>query len=316
VRVALLIVLACLLPACGGSNSGSKGSAATQPEAQLPDWVKEALAAKEGSDVAVTMGSADFAVGENRVVFLVVRGNGALVQSPRADIQYGLPGGPPQTGEAVLEPVGAHEHEHPEEEAEPHDHIDATDIYVAHLNVADPGRYWFVVDPEGEDIQAVGTLDVAEHSAAPAVGEEAPPSENPTIADGPATEIKTARPPDVDLLRYSVADSVAVHVPFVVVFATPEFCLSRVCGPTVEVVQKVADKFTGSKLRFIHVEIYEGNDPDNGYNKWVGEWNLPTEPWVFLVDGQGVIRGRFEGAVSVPELTEAVSKDLEVAPTR
>jgi hypothetical protein len=48
----------------------------------------------------------------------------------------------------------------------------------------------------------------------------------------------------------------------------------------------------------------------------VGEWNLPTEPWVFLVDGQGVIRGRFEGAVSVPELTEAVSKDLEVAPTR
>jgi hypothetical protein len=315
VRVALLIVLACLLAACGGSDSGSEGSAATQPEAKLPDWVKEALAAKDGPDVAVTMGSADFAVGENRVVFLVIRGNGALVQSPGAEILYGLPGGPPQRGAAALQPVGAHEHEHPEE-VEPHDHIEATDVYVAHLDIADPGRYWFVVDPAGEDIQAFGTLDVAEHPAAPAVGEKAPPSENPTLADGPAKEITTARPPDTDLLRYSVADSVAAHVPFVVVFATPEFCVSRVCGPTVEVVQKVADKFAGRKLRFIHVEIYEGNDPDNGYNKFVGEWNLPTEPWVFLVDGKGVIRGRFEGAVSVSELTEAVTQDLQVAPTR
>jgi hypothetical protein len=314
-RVAFVMALACLLTACGDSNSESQGSAATQADARVPDWVKEALAAKDGPDVAVTMGSADFAVGENRVVFLVIRGNGSLVQSPRAEIQYGPPGGPPQSGEAVLEPVGAHEHKHPEA-VEPHDHIDATDIYVAHLDVADPGRYWFVVDPDGEAIQAVGTLDVADHSAAPAVGEKAPPSKNPTLADGPAKEITTARPPDTDLLRYSVADSVAAHVPFVVVFATPEFCVSRVCGPTVEVVQKVADKYAGSKLRFIHVEIYKGNDPDNGYNKWVGEWNLPTEPWIFLVDDKGVIQGRFEGAVSVPELAEAVNQDLQVAPTR
>jgi hypothetical protein len=48
----------------------------------------------------------------------------------------------------------------------------------------------------------------------------------------------------------------------------------------------------------------------------VGEWNLPTEPWIFLVDDKGVIQGRFEGAVSVPELAEAVRQDLQVAPTR
>jgi hypothetical protein len=315
-RVALLVALACLLAACGGgSDTESQGSAATQPEAQLPGWVKDALAEKDGPDVAATMGSADFAVGENRVVFLVIRENGSLVQSPRAEILYGVPGGPPRRSAAALEPVGAHEHEH-SEEVDPHDHIEATDVYVARMDVDEAGRYWFVVDPEGEELQAVGTLDVAEHSAAPAVGEQAPPSENPTLADGPAEEITTARPPDTDLLRHSVADSVAAHVPFVVVFATPEFCVSRVCGPTVEVVQKVADKFDGSKLRFIHVEIYEGNDPDKGFNKWVGEWNLPTEPWVFLVDDKGVIRSRFEGAVSVPELSEAVTQDLQVEPTR
>jgi hypothetical protein len=281
----------------------------------LPAWVKDALAEVEGPDVAATMGSADFAVGENRVVFLVIRSDGSLVQSPRATIRFGPPGGSPQTTEAELEPVGAHEHAH-EEEVEPHDHIDATDIYVARMDVAAPGRYWFVVDPEGEEIQAVGTMDVAEEFTAPAVGEKAPPSDNPTLADAPAVEITTADPPDTELLRYSIADSLEAGVPFVVVFATPQFCVSRVCGPTVEVVQKTADKFASQDVRFIHVEIYEGNDPDNGFNRWVGEWNLPTEPWVFVVDGKGVIRGRFEGAVSVTELTEAVSRDLQVAPTR
>ena len=315
VRVARLFVLVCLLAACGGTESADQGSVGTETGAQLPAWVKDALAEVDGPDLAVTMGSADFAVGENRVVFLIVENDGSLVQSPRAKIRLGLEGGSAQTAEAVLEPVGAHEHA-PEEDVEPHDHVEATDVYVARIEMAAPGRYWFVVDPEGEDVQAVGTMDVAEEFTAPAVGEKAPASDNPTLADAPADEITTANPPDTDLLQYSIADSLDAGVPFVVVFATPQFCVSRVCGPTVEVVQKTAGKFAGKDVRFIHVEIYEGNDPDNGFNRWVGEWNLPTEPWVFLVDDRGVIRGRFEGAVSVPELTEAVSRHLRVAPAR
>jgi hypothetical protein len=79
-------------------------------------------------------------------------------------------------------------------------------------------------------------------------------------------------------------------------------------------VQHVARKFASSGIRFIHVEIYTDNDPKKGYNKWVREWNLPTEPWVFLVDGSGIIRGKFEGAVSVEELEKAVLEDLRSAP--
>jgi hypothetical protein len=313
VRFASLAVLACLLAACGGSEAGSQAPTGTEPRAALPAWVEDALRDVGGPDIAATMGSADFAVGENRVVFLVVREDGSLVQSPRARMRFGLAGGRPETAEAVLQPVGAHEHAH-EEELEPHDHIDATDVYVARMELSTPGRYWFVVDPVGEEIQAIGTMDVAARFAAPAVGDEAPLSDNPTLADAPAEEITTARPPDTNLLRYSIADSVAARVPFVVVFATPEFCESRVCGPTVEVVQKVAPKFAGTKVRFIHVEIFEGNDPAKGHNRWVREWNLPTEPWVFVVDERGVIRARFEGVVSVDELTAAVSREFRLAP--
>jgi hypothetical protein len=312
VRYVLTAVLVGLLAACGGS-SDKASSPATQTGARLPSWVKQALTAKAGPDVAATMGSEDFAVGDNRLVFLVVRGNGALVQTPTATVEYALEGGQPRTAKAVLQPLGAHEHDHADE-VEPHDHLDVTDVYVAHVQTPKRGRYWFVADPAGESIQAIGTLDVQKQSLSPALGAKAPASDNPTLATAPAKDITTAHPPDTALLRYSIADSIRAHVPFVVVFATPEFCVSRVCGPTVEVVERVATKFAGSGVRFIHVEIYTGNDPKKGFNRWVQEWNLPTEPWVFLVDGTGVIRGKFEGAVSVDELESAVREDLRNAP--
>jgi hypothetical protein len=311
-RLAIAAALAFLLAACGGgAGAESTSSPETTASAQLPDWVKGALGEKNGPDVAATMGSSDFAVGENRMVFLVVRENGALVQAPTATVRYAAADGEPRTAKAVLESLGAKEQGGGQEKP---GQFDVTHVYVAHLKTPKEGRYWFVADPAGETIQAVGTIDVAARSRTPALGSQAPASDNPTLADAPAKEITTANPPDTELLRYSIADSLAAHVPFVVVFATPEFCVSRVCGPTVEVVQKVAHEFAGSGIRFIHVEVYTDNDPKKGYNKWVREWRLPTEPWVFLVDASGKVRAKFEGAVSVGELERAVREDLRSGP--
>ena len=61
-------------------------------------------------------------------------------------------------------------------------------------------------------------------------------------------------------------------------------------------------RFAGSGVRFIHVEIYQDNNPAQGFNRWVTEWRLPSEPWVFLVGRDGRIKARFEGSVSVAEL--------------
>jgi hypothetical protein len=313
-RIALAAALVCLLAACGGgAGGGSESSPASSQSARLPAWVKTTLAAKLGPDVAATMGSSDFSAGKNRVVFLIVRGNGALVHAPAATVRYAAADGSQRMTTAVLQTVGAHSHGSHEEPDDPA-HFDVTNVYVAHVETPAPGRYWFVADPAGEQIQAMGTLDVERESQTPSIGTKAPASDNPTLADAPAKEITTAHPPDKDLLHYSIADSLAAHVPFVVVFATPEFCVSRVCGPSVEVVQHVARKFASSGTRFIHVEIYTDNNPKKGYNKWVREWNLPTEPWVFLVDGSGIVRGKFEGAVSVEELEKAVQEDLRSAP--
>ena len=64
--------------------------------------------------------------------------------------------------------------------------------------------------------------------------------------------------------------------------------------------------FRSKTLRFIHVEIYKDNDPSAGRNRWVSEWRLPSEPWVFLVGADGRIKSRFEASVSYGELVAAI----------
>jgi hypothetical protein len=114
-------------------------------------------------------------------------------------------------------------------------------------------------------------------------------------------------------LRYSVADSLGAHVPFVVVFATPRYCTSRTCGPVVDVVDRVRRDLAVTGVRFIHVEIYKDNNPAKGENEWVRQWHLPSEPWTFLVGRDGKIKAKFEGALSRAELERSVRKHLLAA---
>jgi hypothetical protein len=96
----------------------------------------------------------------------------------------------------------------------------------------------------------------------------------------------------------------------VLVFATPRFCESRTCGPVVDVVDAARRRFAGQSVRFIHVEIYQDNNPAKGQNRWVKEWELPSEPWTFLVGADGQIKAKFEGSVSLSELSAAIRSYL------
>jgi hypothetical protein len=168
--------------------------------------------------------------------------------------------------------------------------------------------------PEGgkDEVQALGNLVVSTKDPEPGPGDEAPRSQTPTLASvrGDASRITTRTPPDEILLKYSIADSLESHIPFVVTFATPKFCTSRTCGPTVDVVEEVANRYEDERVRFIHVEVFDDNDPARGYNRWMREWGLETEPWTFVVGADGRIVERYEGPVSVAELEEALEKLL------
>lgn len=297
---ALTAVSCLLLVGCGGS--------ADEPTAAPPGSSEtlEELWRAPGDDVAVVAGTQTYEPGEVRVSFLVVDAEGRPVTLPSARvwIAKGLEETPFLETEARLERVGI----------PGKTEADASHIYVARFRVSEAGRYWLLAEPEGagEKVQALGNVVVQKEDPPPDVGDPAPASETPTIRStgGNFAKLTTRTPPDETLLRYSVAESLAAKVPFVVAFATPEFCTSRTCGPNVDVVEEVARRLQGSGVRFIHVEVYEDNDPAKGFNRWVREWKLPTEPWTFLVDRSGTVVERFEGVVSVRELEEAVRRKL------
>jgi hypothetical protein len=295
-RLAVVLFVLCLgLSACGGSGStqhAAKGSL-------------DAILARPGPDVALVQGTSDYPVGDIRVTFLVIDSKARSIERPRAQVWVGrsTSAKPLLTTEAVLEPIGI-----PGRSEKAVGNVSR--IYVARFRLAQPGKYTLVAQPDGAAIQGFTQLQVAKHSQTLEVGDKAIPSRTPTLASahGDAASLTTAEPPDLSLLRYSVADSLHAHVPFVLVFATPKFCQSRTCGPVVDVAQAVQRRLAGRGIRFIHVEIYQDNNPAQGFNRWVKEWRLPTEPWVFLVGRDGRIMQRFEGSVSVAELQAAALK--------
>lgn len=304
VRTGLVValVIASVLTAGCASSDERESATTTAASSGTPTWVRARLASTSRQDVSVAMGTSDYAPGRNRVTFIVLRKNNQVVQTQRASVYVGLPGADePTKYQAKLVPIGV------PEALGGHEHHDVPPMfYSVNVEFPRPGVWWLVVEPEGRRMQATGVAQVRQTSASPAIGTKAYPSRNPTLADAPAASITTSRPPDTPLLRYSIADSLKAHAPFVVVFATPAFCQSRTCGPAVEVVNAVRKLRGRSDVRFIHVEVYKNNDPQQGENRWMREWNLPSEPWVFVVDRNGVIRAKFEGPVSLGELANTV----------
>jgi hypothetical protein len=289
---AVVSLTAAFCAGCGGSTSSSAGSL-------------EEILKRPGPDVAVTAGASDFVPGPVRYPFLVIRNDARPVERGTADVWVaaGRESKPFVHVTARLEPIGIPGRSTPA-------FGQVSRIYVAHVRVPRAGRYWVVAEPAGAKIQAIGTLEVVARSSSPAVGAKATPSATPTLADESAARLTTRRPPDLGLLRYSVAGALDAHRPFVVTFATPKFCTSRICGPVVDVVDAVRKRFASSPVRFIHVEVFKDNDPARGYNRWMRRWGLRSEPWTFLVGRDGRVRAKFEGSVSAAELSAAVRRLL------
>jgi hypothetical protein len=163
------------------------------------------------------------------------------------------------------------------------------------------------------------TFPVAERPSVPAVGDPAPSVVSPTLADagGDPKEISTDPDPDPKLYQLSIADALADKRPFLLVFATPAFCQTATCGPTLEVVRAVLEDFPA--LAAVHVEPYvmqmrNGNlqpvlDASGQFQtvKAVQVWNLPTEPYTFLVGADGKVAARFAGPIDPAELKAGIS---------
>jgi hypothetical protein len=144
----------------------------------------------------------------------------------------------------------------------------------------------------------------------PVPGTQAPRSHNLIASDvSDLRQIDTSDPPDPRLHQVRIADAIAQGRPQVIVFATPKFCTSRVCGPVVDIVRTLLPTY-GARVVFTHQEIWQ-DAATHKFFPTITEWNLQSEPWIFVIDGKGVIRARFEGLTTAREIEAALQQLLD-----
>ena len=102
-----------------------------------------------------------------------------------------------------------------------------------------------------------------------------PAVETDTIASAKGDEesIDTRIPPAPELHEESFADVVGKK-PVALLFATPQLCQSRVCGPVTDIALQMKAKY-GDQMTFIHQEVYTDNDPNKGLRQPLQQFNLP-----------------------------------------
>ncbi len=271
-----------------------------------------------GPEFSALMVSSDLAQGPNRLEFALVDRNNVPVGAGEATVipQYTPPGAQePEEREALT----ASFLPWPPEGSGRGVFITTVNFEVPGEATADnPGLWELVISastPDGRPVEAVTAVRVSAQPSTPAVGDPAPRSVTPTADQAPdLAHITSAFDPDPEFYQLSVHEALDAPRPLVVLFSTPAFCVSATCGPQLEILSDLKDQYR-DRVDFIHVEVFEdphlieGNRFNARHVAAVDEWGLPTEPWTFIMDGDGLVRAKFE-QFTPGEILEAALKDL------
>ncbi len=342
--VAPLVALA--ISACGSSSSSSSSPAAasssttaatstssvtTASTVGLPPAVNELPAAEHpspgqfpavngrsleqlGSKVRSTaeLGAATgtFTPGTRRLAFGLTTHSGAFVYAPTAVYIAKTPSSPAKGPFlAPADPMSVQPQFRSKQNSGPGG-IKA--IYASQLPIPGTGTFTVLSLTRTKKglIGAPGEIAVTKTSPIPNVGQRPPDiaTDTPATVGGNISLLTTRQPPEQ---MHSVSfNKVLGKRPIALLFSTPQFCISRVCGPVTDVAVQLQHQF-GNKITFIHEEVYVDNQPEKGLRPQLHAFHLRTEPWLFTINRKGIIAARLEGAFGTTELNQALKAALQ-----
>ena len=302
-----LIVVGLALAACGGGAVGTPSA----PASAVPASESPGDTSAGGSPQILPLFiSSEITKGQTRLVFTLTDRANQLVAAPDVPVHlelYDVAAAPDTVAfEADARFLWAIEGQ--------------KGLYVADLSFPAAGRWgvrFTARFPDGTSTQVRADFDVAETGSTPAIGAPVVPLDTPTItgANADLATVTTDAKPDARFYETSVAEALVAGKPFVVVFATPAFCQTAICGPTLDMVKEVARDYPN--LTFINVEPYKmvvtnGRlQPELDASgqlqaaSWTDAWGLRSEPWVFVVGADGTMAAKFEGTLGADELRAA-----------
>jgi hypothetical protein len=331
---ALLVLSACSsAPSTPGTSSAratpSQRAAATPDAATAcapnvgaaatayPGWPGSGQAIAPNADTIPVLASNDLAVGPNRFLLTVIDSKNNSIASPGVHLSldfYNLaanPNAPVVSANGIFYDNGA-----------------GKGLYRASVNFpcwGDWGVAVKVARPSKTDTARV-IFDVQATSSTPGIGEAAPPADTPTATDAAGmAAISTDQTPDPAFYRMTITQAETNGKPSLIIFATPAFCQTATCGPTLDRVGAIAQPYEG-QINFVHVEPYQLKQTPTGLQPVLDARNqlqpvaaantfgLLSEPYTFILDAQGRVTAKFDGIMGQDELTAALDAVSGVTP--
>jgi hypothetical protein len=306
--VLLLLAVACSPDAGEPATPTAAAEAAVADPSVRPDKLPLVEGPVSPDGLKAILGTGDLAVGRNRVGFVLTSRDGfvtepaATVSSRYYDIS-GSEGDPGESVEAAYHPW-------------PYGNRGLYAVWMEFDQAGSWGVDIAVAGPDGQVRTAQLFFEVAASLSAPAVGTPAIKSVTRTVKDVETlAQLTTGSMHDEELYQATIAEAVSSGRPTVIVFASPAFCTNAVCGPQVEVLRQLKEKYRGV-ANFIHVDFYDNPDEIQGdlsrsrLSPSVLEWGLPSIEWSFVVDARGVVSARFEAFATFKEVEEELRRVL------
>lgn len=269
-----------VLAACGREGSGSGAEDDDAGGADTLDPVGE-VAPDAREELSLVSGSFEQLVGEQRPFAFGVLGP---ENEPVADADVELWVLPVEGGDRAG-PHPATFHEVPG---------NPFGLYLATVDLPEPGPTSFVaVTADGRAGSTTMRVTRPEDSAVPAPGRDAVSVPTATHANPTDVAELCTREPACGMHDVSLDDALAQGLPVVLQFATPAYCQTAVCGPSVDTLEQVRTSHDWGDVVFIHVEVFR--DAGETLAQPVQDWGLQSEPWLYLIDGDGRIVERADG---------------------
>lgn len=169
-------------------------------------------------------------------------------------------------------------------------------------------------------------LVVRPDGATPAIGSAAPRFDTPTVRDvgGDFARITSDPIPEKSLYWLSVRAALDARRPFVLALDSYGFKESQSCGGALGLIRHLGEAFP--TVSFINVEPYrtifsngrltlDPPDEPGHLAPWSEAWGIDAAPWVFVVDGDGIVRAKFSGILGTEELRSALRSVAGWTPT-
>jgi hypothetical protein len=318
-RISIAALLVCaLLAGCGDDDSSGEQAPPAAKAADFPKpdgkTLQQLLNDAGGSGPVLAPSGLELRTGSHRFGFALFNRSREQITDASVAVYAAPAGGGPAKGPylARYESIAVRPQFQSQQTASDPD--SARSIYTTEIPFDKPGTYELLglARVGGKLVAATtpgGGVEVKSESGdpIPAVGTRPPRIHTPTKAEvgGDLASVDTRLPPST-MHDADFAD-VLGKKPVVLLFATPQLCQSRVCGPVVDVAEQVKST-SGDDVEFIHMEVYRDNRIDKGIRPQMAAFHLQSEPWLFVFDRSGKVAARIEGAFSERELKQAIAK--------